>query len=149
MRDSHLDDYPPGTDTEPCWIWKGGVRTARPVTTKKVDSEGRITTYHTSVKPAPVARGGRDPMRIIARKHGLRLMDLSKRRTLTCEPLCVNPYHRIVKAVIVPLTLLDEIRAFLPQAQSEDDIFDEFLLRGFEEEEISHALEKLHDHHHP
>lgn len=82
-------------------------------------------------------------------------MDLVKFRPPTCDVLCVNPFHRLKSRFGLDIPpdkmklLLTEIRNFLPKAQSEDDVYDEFLLRGHGEDDITLALEKLHDNPHP
>ena len=144
----HLNDFPPGTDPIPCWIWKGGVRRAREETITERNSENQIITYKRTRAPSPVCKGGRRPFQRIALQHGLRLIDLTNNRPGTCDPLCVNPFHRLAPKK-VPTTkaeqLLIDIRAFLPSAQTEDEIYDEFLLRGHEEDDITYTLEKLRE----
>lgn len=140
-----LADYPVGRDPEPCWPWTGAVRAARSVRRVVRYADGSTKTVTEQQPAQPVMDGGRRPFRKIAILHGVPLKQVFGPRPETCDPLCVNPFHRLKKVTVEPEgnSLIDQIKAFLPNATNEDDIFDEFLLRGNTEEDIHDALEKI------
>ena len=147
---SGLADFPPGTDPEPCWEWTGPVRSQ----SEKLEKRG-IHHYRKVRRRQPILAHGLSVMREMFRIHGLDPTVKRWDKAPTCHELCVNPFHRVERTapsfsdgstVTGPnRKLMDDIKAYLPQAKDVDDVYEHFAAQLYQEDQITRAMEALRD----